>query len=427
MQVSVEAGEGLQRRMTVEVPAERVNQAVESRLKSLARSVRIDGFRPGKVPVKIVRQRFGEQARHEAFGEIIQSTFYEAASQEKLQPAGEPKIELKDDDDGFGYTAEFEVMPEIGVADMAEVTVEREAAEVTDGDVDAMLEKLRTQRTTWSTVERPAQDGDQLVVSFAGKVDGEPFEGGSAEDVSLVLGSGMMIEGFEKALLGAAAGETRTIDLKFPDDYRVEKLAGRPVTFEVTVKQVQQPVMPALDADFARVLGVESGDLDALRQEVRGNMTRELKQKLRTRLKDRVMALLLEQHDIDVPAVMVDSEAERLKEQTRQQMGRSGQASGVNLPLDVFKEEARRRVKLGLVIGEVVRSEGLRVDEDRMRRLAEEFASAYEEPEAVVNFYLTDTNARGGLENLALEDQVVDWVLDKAKIEDKQTTFDAVM
>jgi len=427
MQVSVEAGDGLQRRMTVEVPAERVNQAVENRLKSLARTVRIDGFRPGKVPVKVVRQRFGEQVRHEAYGDIIQSTFQEAAVQEKLKPAGEPRIEVKDEGGAFGYTAEFEVMPEIGVADLSEATIEREVAEVSDQDVDAMIEKLRKQRTTWSAVERAAQDGDRVTVAFVGKIDGEPFEGGRADDFGLVLGSGMMIEGFEQALLGAAAGEERSLDLKFPDDYRVEKLAGKPVTFDVTVKQVQEPVLPSLDEDFARALGVSSGDVDSLREEVRGNMKRELSQKLRSRLKERVMSLLIEKHDVQVPKVMASAEAKRLKEQTRQEMARSGQRSEVDLPLDVFMSEAERRVKLGLVIGEVVRSESLRVDEGRMRELAEEFASAYEDPREVVDFYMTDSNARGGLENLALEDQVVDWVLSRAKVEEKQTTFDAVM
>lgn len=237
----------------------------------------------------------------------------------------------------------------------------------------------------------------------------------------------MMIEGFEQALLGAAAGDERSLDLKFPDDYRVEKLAGKPVTFDVTIKAVQEPVLPALDGDFARALGVSSGDVDSLREEVRGNMKRELSQKLRSRLKDRVMNLLIEKHDVQVPKVMASAEAKRLKEQTRQEMARSGQRSEVDLPVDVFISEAERRVKLGLVIGEVVRSEGLRVDEGRMRELAEEFASAYEDPREVVDFYMTDSNARGGLENLALEDQVVDWVLSRAKVEEKQTTFDAVM
>jgi trigger factor len=427
MQVSVESGEGLQRRMTVEVPVDQVNQAVESRLKSLARTVRLDGFRPGKVPLKVVRQRFGERARQEAYGELIQSTFQEAAVEQNLRPAGEPSIELKEKDETFGYVAEFEVMPEITLADMKETSVERPVAEVTEADVDAMLDKLRRQRTTWNTVDRAARDGDRVTVSFVGKIDGEPFEGGSAERVPLVLGSGAMIEGFEQGLLGAAAGDGRSLELQFPEDYRVESLAGKPVVFEITIDEIQEPLLPAIDADFARALGVADGSVDNLRREVRGNMERELRQKVRAGLKQRVMDLLVDSHDLTVPRVMVDSEAARLKEQAREEMARRGQASGVDLPLDVFREDAARRVKLGLLIAEVVKANGIRVDESRMRQLAEEYATAYEDPAEVVNFYLSDRNARSSLENLALEEQVVDWVLGQARVEDKQTTFDEAM
>lgn len=427
MQVSVESGEGLQRRMTVEVPAERINQAVESRLKSLARTVRLDGFRPGKVPVKILRQRFGERARQEAYGELVQSTFHEAAVQQQLQPAGEPAIEIKEGADTFGYVAEFEVMPEISVADLGDATIERQVAEVSDSDVEAMLEKLRRQRTTWNTVDRAVQNDDRVTVSFVGRIDGEAFEGGTAENVPLVIGSGMMIEGFEQGIVGAKAGEQRTVDATFPDDYRVEHLAGKTASFEVTVNEVQEPVLPPLDDDFARALGVADGLLDSLNEEVRSNMTRELSQKLRALVKERVMVLLIEKHEVDVPKVMVESEAKRLKEQARDQMHRAGQQSSVDLPLELFREDAERRVKLGLIIAEVVKANQLRPDDDRMRKLAEEHASAYEEPDEVVKYYLSDRDARSGLENLALEDAVVDWVLGQVRVEDKSTSFDDVM
>ena len=427
MQVSVESGEGLQRRMTVEVPAEQVNQAVESRLKSLARTVRLDGFRPGKVPLKVLRQRFGERARQEAYGELIQSTFHEAAVGQNLRPAGEPSIELKEEEGTFGYVAEFEVMPEIVLADLKATRVEREVAEVTEADVDAMLEKLRRQRTTWNTVERAAQDGDRVTVSFVGTMDGEPFEGGSAEQVPLVLGSGAMIEGFEKGLLGAAAGDGRSLELQFPEDYRVESLAGKPVVFDITLDEVQEPVVPPVDEDFARALGVADGSIESLRAEVRNNMARELRQKLRSQIKQRVMDLLLQAHDLAVPRVMVDAEAGRLKTQAREEMARRGQSSSIDLPADMFRDDAERRVKLGLLIAEVVKASGMRVDESRMRRLAEEYATAYEDPAEVVNFYLSDRNARGSLENLALEEQVVDWVLENVQVEDKHTTFEEVM
>lgn len=427
MQVSVESGEGLQRRMKVELPAERVNNAVENRLRSLARTVRIDGFRPGKVPLKVIRNRYGEQIRHEAYGELVQSTFHEAAAKEQLRPAGEPRIEIQDEGERFGYVAEFEVLPEVELVDLAASKLEREVAEVTDADVDNMIEKLRRQRTSWSPVERAAADGDRVTLSFVGTIDGEPFDGGKADDVPLVLGSGMMIEGFESGLLGAGAGDQRILDIKFPDDYRVESLAGKPVVFEVSVKQVEEPVLPELDADFARELGVADGSVDSLKAEIRSNMERELSQKLRARLKDRVMKLLVEVHDLEAPQVLVDAEAARMKQQAKDEMARAGQRTGVELPLDLFREDAARRVKLGLLIAEIVKANNIRVDENRMRSLAEGFASAYENPQQVIDFYMNDSNARGGLENLALEDQVVDWALDAAQVEDKPTTFDDVM
>ncbi len=427
MQVSVESVEGLQRRMTVEVPVEKVDQAVESRLKSMARTVRLDGFRPGKVPLKVLRQRFGQQARQEAYGELIQSTFHEAAIQEQLKPAGEPRIELKEADDVFGYIAEFEVMPEVVLAEMAGAELKRDVAEVTEDDVHTMIEKLRKQRTIWNAVDRAAQDEDQVKVSFVGKIDGEAFEGGTAEDVPLVLGSGMMIDGFEQAIQGAEPGGSLSIDLEFPEDYRVEHLAGKPVTFDISVKEVLEPVLPHIDEDFAKALGVAEGTEEALREEVRGNMKRELAQRLRARLKQNVMTLLLDKHEFDIPAVMIDAEAQRIKEHSRQEMARNGQQSSVDLPLDVFKEDAERRVKLGLILAELVKSEGLRVDEARLRELATEQASAYENPDEVVNFYLTDRGARESLENLALEDSVVDWVCDKADVQQNTTSFEDVM
>ncbi|MFM1891484.1 MAG: trigger factor, partial [Pseudomonadota bacterium] len=261
MQVTVESGEGLEKRLSVELPAEQVSAAVDKKLQQLARSVRLDGFRPGKVPLRVIKQRFGQQVRQEVYGDIIQATFYEAAQQQDLRPAGEPKIELRDEagEGGFGYTATFEVVPEVAVGDLSALSVKRPTAVVTDGDVDAMIEKLRAQRTTWNEVQRPAQDGDTVHIDFKGFIDGEAFEGGSAENVPLRLGSGAMIEGFEAGLVGASAGEARTLEVKFPDDYRATKLAGKAATFEVTVNSVAEPVLPAVDADFARAFGVEDG------------------------------------------------------------------------------------------------------------------------------------------------------------------------
>ncbi len=420
MQVSVETLEGLQRKMTVQLPAEKVNEIVDNKLRTIAKQVRLDGFRPGKVPLKVVRQRFGDHARQEAYGELIQSTFYEAASGEKLNPAGEPRIEVKDDDIGFSYTAEFEVVPEVTLNDLSDATLERMTAEVSDGDVDEMLEKLRKQRVTWNKVERAAQDGDQVTVSFVGKVDGEEFEGGSAQNVPIELGAGRMIEGFEQGLLGASAGEERTVHLNFPDDYQAEHLAGKPASFDITVNEVAEAVLPELDEEFARAFGVEEGGLEKLRADIRENMERELTQKLRSRNKEKVMDLLLEKNDFTVPQAMIDSEAQRLKEETKQQM--QGQSS-VDLPLDIFREQAERRVKLGMLVAAIVDEQKIEVDEERVRSTVEEFAASYESPQELRDWYYADNERLNPVRNLVLEDQVVDWITSQVNVVDQQSSF----
>ncbi len=420
MQVSVETLEGLQRKMTVQLPAEKVNEIVDSKLRTIAKQVRLDGFRPGKVPLKVVRQRFGDHVRQEAYGELIQSTFYEAASGEKLNPAGEPRIEVNDDDSGFSYTAEFEVVPEVTLNDLSDATLERTTAEVTDADLDDMLDKLRKQRVTWNKVERPAQDGDQVTVSFVGKVDGEEFEGGSAHNVPIELGAGRMIEGFEQGLLGASAGEERTVHLNFPDDYQAEHLAGKPASFEITVNEVAEAVLPELDEEFAKAFGVEEGGLEKLRADIRENMERELRQKLRSRNKEKVMDLLLEKNDFTVPQALIDSEAQRLKEEMKQQM--QGQSS-VDLPLDIFREQAQRRVKLGMLVAAIVDEQKIEVDEERVRSTIDEFAASYESPQELRDWYYADNERLNPVRNLVLEDQVVDWITSQVNVVDQQSSF----
>lgn len=420
MQVSVETLEGLQRKMTVQLPAEKVNEIVDNKLRTIAKQVRLDGFRPGKVPLKVVKQRFGDHVRQEAYGELIQSTFYEAASGEKLNPAGEPKIDVKDDESGFSYTAEFEVVPEVKLNDIAGATLERTTAEVADADVDEMLEKLRKQRVTWNKVERAAQDGDQVTVSFIGKVDGEEFEGGSAQNVPIELGSGRMIEGFEQGILGATAGEERTIYVDFPDDYQAENLAGKPATFEITVSEVAEPVLPEMDDEFAKAFGVEEGGLDKLSADIRENMERELSQKLKSQNKEKVMDLLLETNEFTVPQAMIDSEAQRLKEETKQQM--QGQSS-VDLPLDIFREQAERRVKLGMLVAAIVDEHKIEVDEERVRSTVDDFAASYESPQELRDWYYADNERLNPVRNLVLEDQVVDWVASQVNVVDKQSSF----
>ncbi|RTZ72913.1 MAG: trigger factor [Gammaproteobacteria bacterium] len=429
MQVSVESGEGLTKKLLVNLPAERVDAVVDAKLKETARTIRLDGFRPGKVPVRVVRQRFGAQIRQDAYGELIQSSFYEAAQQENLKPVGEPSIELREDEaeGGLAYTATFEVMPEIELADFSALEIKRPVAEVTDADVDEMIRKLREQRTEWIDVERPAQEGDKITVDFKGFIDGEAFEGGSAEDVDLALGSGTMIPGFEEGLIGAKAGDEVKLELKFPDDYRVEHLAGKEATFDVTVKSVAEPKLPEVDEEFVKSLGVEDGTEESLRKEVRENMERELKQKLKSRTKERVMDALLEVHEIQVPAAMVQREAEALKQQTQQEMAQSGQQSTVDLPASIFEPQAERRIKLGLIVGEIIRGNEIEVDQARVDEAIAEQAATFEEPQEIIDWYANNPQARSSVENVVMEDQAVEWVLEKAKVEDENLSFDELV
>lgn len=429
MQVSVESGEGLEKRLMVDLPAERVTAAMDKRLKDLARHVRLDGFRPGKVPMRTIKQRFGEQVRHETYNALIQETLYEAASQEQLMPAGEPQIELRDvaEEGGLGYTATFETMPEVKVAELSGQSLNRPVAEVGESDIDEMIDKLRSQRTIWNDVERGAKDGDTVHMDFKGMIDGEVFEGGSAENAPLVLGSGSMIEGFEAGLLGVNAGETRTLEVKFPDDYRAEKLAGNDAVFDVKVLRVAEPQLPEIDEDFVKAFGVKEGSVEALRADVAKNMRQELKQKLRSVTKERVMDVLIAANPMDIPKALVNQEAERMKQQMVQDMQQRGQSSGVDLPASLFEEPARRRVHLGLLVAEIIAQNKLQAEEDKLREVIAEFAESYEDPQEVIDYYMQDQNARKSIENLVLENEVVDWALGQVEVNDETKSFSEVM
>jgi len=429
MQVSVEAGEGLQKHVTVSVPAEQVDQAVEKKLQSLARTVRMDGFRPGKVPMRVVKQRFGDQARQDAYGELIQSTYFEAITEQKLAPAGDPSIKLNEENEAgqFSYTATIEVMPEIKLNDLGELEIKRPVAEVTEEDVDIMIDRLRKQRTTWKEVDRPAQKGDTVHIDFKGFIDGEAFEGGAAEDVPLELGSGSMVPGFEDGLIGAKAGDEVKLEVSFPEDYRAEQLAGKNAVFEVKVNKVSEPQVPEIDEDFVKAFGVEDGTEASLRAEVRGNMERELKQKLKTMTKERVMEALLAANPVTVPKAMSQREAEVLKSQAMKEMADAGQSSSMDLPLSVFETQAERRVSLGLLINAVVSENNIELDQDKVKSTIDEFAQSYEQPQDVIDFYNSNKEQRAMVENLVLEEQVMDTVLDKAKTEDEPATFAGVV
>lgn len=429
MQVSVESGEGLERRLLVDLPAERVEVEMDKKLVELAKNVRLDGFRPGKVPVRVVKQRFGDQVRQEVFGDLIQASFYEAANESKLVPVGDPSIELRDaaEEGGLSYTATFQVMPQVELADITEKEINRPVAEVTDSDVDEMIDKLRKQRAEWVDVDRAAQDGDNLHIDFKGYVDGEAFDGGSAENVPLVLGSGSMIDGFESGLLGASAGDERTLEVAFPEDYRAEHLAGKPATFEVKVLRVTESKEAEIDEDFVKEFGVEEGTEEALRAEVRKNMESELEQRLNSLLKDNVMGLLREANPLDIPDAMVKQESERMKQQALQDMQSRGQQAAMDLPASIFEDQARVRVHLGLLVGEIIEQKGLKAEESELREMIERLAQSYEDPQEVVDYYLSNPEQRSTVENLVLENKVVQWVTDQVKVNDETKVFSDVM
>ncbi|NLD14756.1 MAG: trigger factor [Gammaproteobacteria bacterium] len=424
MQVSVENTSALERRMTVGVPADRVEAEVTKRLQRTARQAKVPGFRPGKVPMNIIRQRYEADARQDVLGEVIQTSFYEAVVAEKLNPAGQPAIEPKVFEKGkdLEYIATFEVYPEFEVAGLENIEIERLQAEVADSDIDGMLDILRKQNTRYVKVERAAAKGDQVNIDFVGRIDGEVFAGGSANGVPVILGSGNMIPGFEEALEGATAGEERVITPTFPENYQNAELAGKQAEFTVKINAVEEPAMPELDEQFFTLFGMSEGGLEGFRTEVRKNMERELKQALTGKLKAQVMDGLLAQNEIEVPKALIENENWRLRSQAVQQFG--GQMKAEQLPADMFAEQAKRRVSLGLLIAQLVKQLDIKVDEDRVRNSVEEMASAYQEPQQVIDWYYKNERQLEDVRALVLEEQVVEAVLARAKVADKQVAYE---
>lgn len=430
MHVSVEPADGLKRRMTVAVEEERIDEAVQGRLKDLSRTVKLKGFRKGKVPLKVVKQHYGAQVRQDVIGDVLQSSFYEAVEQEKLRPAGTPDFEPKSLEPGQGleYVATFEVYPEIELADLSKETVIKPVVEITEEDVDAMIENIRQQNMTWEEVDRPAEEGDKVTVDFKGTVEGEPFEGGEGTDMEVVIGEGRLIAGFEDGLKGVKTGEEKTLELTFPEEYHVKELAGKPVQFAIKVKKVEAPRLPEVDAEFAKSLGVEDGDLAKMREEIRANMQRELDSKLSGKIKEEVMEVLLRSHEFPVPEALVAQEADALARQMQDNFARQGlRAEDLKLEPGMFRDQAERRVKLGLLLAEIVKANDLKVDPARVKAKVEEIAAPYEHPEEVVKWYYADSRRLGEVESLVFEEQVVDWVLEQAKVEEKPQTFNEIM
>ncbi|WP_231757087.1 trigger factor [Microbulbifer elongatus] len=431
MQVSIETTSGLERRLTVNLPAEVVDKEVDKRLQQAAKTVRINGFRKGKVPMKVVRQRFGAGVRQEVLGEVMSRSFYDAVQKEQVKPAGQPSIEAKNVTEGenLEYVATFEVYPEVELADLSEVTVERPVAEVTDADVDNMIDVLRKQQSGWKETKRKAQKGDRVTIDFVGRKDGEEFEGGKAEGQQLVLGSGSMIPGFEDGILGMKPGEEKEVEVTFPEDYQAENLKGADAVFTIKVTASEKPELPELNDEFFAGYGVEEGGEERFREEVRGNMQRELKNAALNKVKTQVMDQLFEKHQVEIPAALVAGEVQTLRGQMVQQFG--GQIKPEDaakmLPDTMFEDQAKRRVVLGLVVGEIVKENKLTVDADRVKAKVEELASTYQQPEEVVEYYLNNRELLAGVESVVLEDQVVDFVLDKAKVSEVESSYDDVI
>ena len=427
MQVSVEATGNLERKLTIQVPPERVNDEVDNRLKSLAKRVRLDGFRPGKVPLKVVRQRYGSGVYQEVLGEVLQQSYREAVQQEGLEPAGNPSIEPKNVEEGqpIEFVASFQVFPEVEVADFTGVEIERPIAEIDDADIDRVIESLRAQHKTWEVVERAAAEGDRVTLDFVGTLNGEEFEGGKAEGFMVEIGAGRLLPEFEHQLVGLKPGEEKTIDVTFPEDYPAENLKGQTVQFALTISKVEASVLPEVDEEFAKKFGIEDGSVAKLRDDVRSNMERELRQALKSRVKQQVLEAVIEKHGFDLPDALVRAEINRLREEAEQRFG--GAEKTQPLPDSLFEDEAKRRVRLGLALRAIVEQKEFKVDAERVERELEDMAQTYEDPEEVKQFYRSNPEAKGNLESVVLEDQVVDWVVDQASVTDKKTTFQDVM
>lgn len=424
MQVSVENTSALERRMTIAVPAERVENEVNKRLQQTARRAKVAGFRPGKVPMSVIRQRFEADARQEAFGDLVQASFYEAIVEQKLNPAGAPAVEPKSFEKGkdLEFVAIFEVFPEFTVSGLESISVERLSAEVADADLDKMLDVLRNQNTRFEAVERAAQNDDQVNIDFVGKIDGEAFAGGSAKGTQLVLGSGRMIPGFEEGLVGAKAGEERVVNVTFPEDYQNLDLAGKAAEFTITVNSVSAPQLPELNEEFFAQFGIKESTLEGFRTEVRKNMERELRQATKTKVKNQVMDGLLAANLIEVPKALLENEVNRLRVQAVQQFG--GNIKPDQLPAELFQEQAKRRVVLGLIVAEVVKQFDLKPDDAKVREMIEEMASAYQEPEQVIAWYYKNDQQLNEVRSVVLEEQVVDTVLQKATVTDKSVSYE---
>jgi len=429
MQVTVENVSTLERRVKVVVPAAKIDQDVTARIAKAARTVRVDGFRPGKVPVSLVQKRFGESIRQEALGEIIRDSFYEAVTQQGINPAGFPSIEEVSDKTGedLAFTALVEVYPDVALAGFDGIKVERPVVEIGDADVAEMIESLRKQRATFADSSEAAADGDKVSIDFAGSIDGEAFEGGSAQGSDLVLGSGRMIPGFEAGIAGMKAGDVKDIDVTFPADYQAEHLRDKAAVFKITCNSVQKQQLPEIDDAFLAAFGVKDGGLEKFREDVRKNMGRELKQAVKNKVKTQVMDGLLAANSIEVPKALVSNEINRQRNAMFQQFGGGAKLDPGMLPDELFREQAQRAVSLGLLIGQIIKDKDVAVDAARVRAVIEEVAESYETPEEVISYYYGNREQLQQVEAMVLEDQVVDVILADAQVTEQPARYTDVV
>ena len=423
MQVSVETIEGLERRMTVAVPADRIDSEVRNRLNSLSQRVRISGFRPGKAPISVIKQQYGQQVNNEVLSELVQNTFYEAVSQEKLRLAGFPRIEPKDRKvgDPLEYVAIFEVYPEVKLTGLDKVSVEKPQVEISEQDVNNTIDKIRAQRKQWHEVDRASENGDQATIDFKGFIDGTPFAGGEAEDFVVELGVGRMLGDFESNLLGKKAGEETAFDVNFPEDYFGKDIAGKTARFEVKVKKVEASGLAEVNEEFIKSMGIAEGTLDAFTADIRKNMERELQTRIRATVKKNVMDAVAQQNTFELPKSLIDREIENL---TKRYSGADKDSAEVAGQLE---SEARRRVSLGLIFSEVIKEQAIKAESREVRESIEDIASTYERPEEVVQWYYADKQRLEEVESLVLENKAVDWLLNNVKVKEVKQTFDQMM
>ncbi len=428
MQVSVEKTSELSRKMTVSLPEEMIQEKMDARFKSLAREVKIDGFRPGKVPVRVVKKMYSDRVKSEITGDLIQTTYFQALQEQDLNPAGQPHIHPNDEAAGFEYIAEFEVYPEIPLDALPTLEVSKPVATVEQADQDAMILKLREQKKDWSPVDRDSEKTDRVTLDFSGVCEGENFTDGKVENYSVEIGSNTMIPGFEDELIGLQADAEKTFEVSFPESYGNEKLAGKKAEFEVKLIKVEEASVPELDEEFIKAYGIEDGSVESFNKDIKSNMERELAQGLKDKLKNAVMDVIYEKIQVSVPNTLIDQEVQNMMKPYQANAAKQNmKIEDMDLPKEMFEDQAKRRVALGLVLGEIIRKNDIKVDDAKVRSTIEEMAVSYERPEDVLEWYYSDENRLNEVKQMVLEQQTVEWIVGQAQVSDEVVSFNDIM